>query len=137
MTEINPFVKDFQHICEIPEADIKDGTLVISCKERPRDAHERTYNLQQSFSEVSVLTNFEPGDLVLRRRGGGLQFVYDIHPSAQPLHFIILFPFGTKGYDEATRHVKGNANRRVTPREFFAFHINMRDKNLDFLFRGG
>ena len=137
LTEVNPYVKDFQHILEIPEEEIKDGTLVISCKERPRGAHERTYNVQESLSEVSVLANFEPGDMVLRKRGGGLQFVYDIHPSAQPLHFTLLFPLGTKGYNEATRHVKGNTTRRVTPREFFAFHINMRDKSCDFLFRGG
>ena len=137
MGEVNPYVKDFQHICEIPDKDIKDGKLVISCKEKPKHAHERTYNLQQSFSEVSVLTNSEPGDLVLRKRGGGLQFVYDIHPSAQPLHFTLLFPFGTKGYDESSRHAKGNTSRRVTPREFFAFHINMRDHSQDFLFRAG
>ena len=137
LTEVNPYVKDFQHIFEIPEEDIKDGKLVISCKQRPEGAHERRYNVQQSLSEVSVLANFEPGDLVLRKRGGGLQFVFDIHPSAQPLHFTLLFPFGTKGYNEATRHVKGNTTRRVTPREFFAFHINMRDKSTDFLFRGG
>ena len=137
MAEVNPYVKDFKHICEIPDGDIKNGKLVISCKERPTGSHERIYNLQQSFSEVSVLTNSQPGDLVLRKRGGGLKFVYDIHPSAQPLHFTLLFPYGTKGYDEATRHVKGNTNRRVTPREFFTYHINMRDLSSDFLFRAG
>jgi hypothetical protein len=137
MTEVNPYVKDFLHICEIPDDDVKDGTLVISCKERPQGAHERTYNKQTSLSEVSVLTNAEPGDLVLRKRGGGLQFVYDIHPSAQPLHFTLLFPYGTDGYFEGEKHVKGDKNKRVTPREFFAYHLNMRDLNADYLFRAG
>ena len=93
MADVNPFVKDFKHICEIPVEEIKEGKLVIICKDKPKEAHERTYNLQQCFSEVSVLTNSEPGDVVLRKRGGGLQFVYDIHPSAQALHFTLLFPF--------------------------------------------
>ena len=137
MKETNPYVKDFIHICEIPEEDIRQGKLVISCKERPKGAHERTYNKQTSLSEVSILTNSEPGDIVLRKREGGLQFVYDIHPAAQALHFIVLFPFGTDGYDEQTKHVKGDTKRRVTPREFFAFHLNMRDKSSDFLFRAG
>ena len=110
---------------------------MISCKDRPMGTHQRQYNTHQSLSEVSVLTNSMPGDMVLRKRGGGLQQIYDIHPSAQPLHFTLLFPYGTKGYDEATRHVKGNINRRVTPREFFAYHINMREPSSDFLFRGG
>ena len=94
MTEVNPYVKDFLQICEIPDEEIKDGHLVISCKARPEGEHERRYNAQQCFSEVSILTNSQSGDLVLRKRGGGLQFVNDIHPSAQPLHFILLFPYG-------------------------------------------
>ena len=136
MKEVNPYVKDFMHICEIPDEQLKEGKLVISCKERPKGAHERTYNKQTSLSEVSILTNSEPGDIVLRKREGGLQFVYDIHPAAQPLHFTLLFPHGTKGYDEQTKHVKGDKAKRVTPREFFAFHLNMRCPGSDFIFRG-
>ena len=137
MEDVNPYVKDFKHICEIPEEEIFEGKLVISCKERPKGTHERRYNKQTSLSEVSVLTNSQPGDLVLRKRGGGLQFVYDIHPSAQPLHFTLLFPFGTDGYDEEIKHVNGDIKRRVTPREFFAYHLNMRNLKSDFIFRAG
>ena len=137
MKECNPYVKDFMHICEIPDEDIRDGKLVISCKARPRNEHERRYNEQSSLAEVSILTNSERGDIVLRKREGGLQKVYDIHPAAQPLHFILLFPYGSKGYDEQAKHVKGDTKRRVTPREFFAFHLNMRCPSSDFLFRAG
>ena len=135
MEEVNPYVKDFKQICEIADDELIQGKLVISCKDRPKGAHERTYNKQTCMSEVSVLTNSQPGDLVLRKRGGGLQFVYDIHPSAQALHFTLLFPFGTDGYNEQTKHVNGDKAKRVTPREFFAFHLNMRDRQSDFLFR--
>ena len=139
MIEVNPFVKDFLHICEIPDEEIKEGKLVISCNARPSGEHERRYNEQKSLSEVSVLTNSEKGDLVLRKRGGGLQFISDLHPAAQPLHFTLLFPYGTKGYSESEKkkgHNGQNSVRRVTPREFFAFHINMREFYSDFLFRG-
>ena len=95
MFEVNPYVKDFLHIAEIPDDDLKEGKLVISCKARPDGEHERRYNKQQSLSEVSVLTNSEPNDLVLRKCGGGLTSISDLNPSAQPLHFILLFPFGT------------------------------------------
>jgi hypothetical protein len=131
--EVNPFVKDYIHVCEIPDEDILEGKLVISCK-TPKDEHERRYNLQQNFSEVSVLTNSEPNDIVLRKRGGGLQFMYDLHPAAQPLHFPLLFPYGTKGNSEFSK--QRNSTRRITPREFFAFHLNMRNLNSDYLFRG-
>jgi hypothetical protein len=75
LKEINPFVKDLLHICEIPDEEIVEGKLIISCEKRPTGSHERTYNLQQSLSEVSILTNSEPSGLVLRKRGGGLDFI--------------------------------------------------------------
>ena len=83
-------VKDLLHVCEIPDDELKDGTIIISCKksDRPKDTHDRRYNLQQCLSEVSVLTNSVPGDVVLRKRGGGLQQIYDLHPAAQALHFV-------------------------------------------------
>ena len=117
MIEVNPFVKDFLHVCEIPDEDIKDGKLVISCKACPHGEHERRYNQQESLSEVSVLTNSESGDLVLRKRGDGLKTISDLNPSAQPLHFTLLFPYGTKVYNEADKK-KGKdgsiSHRRVT-----------------------
>jgi hypothetical protein len=133
LKNVNPFVKDLMHICEIPDDELSEGKLIISSKERPKGAHQRQYNTQQSLSEVSVLTNSMPGDMVLRKRGGGLQQIYDIHPCAQPLHFVLLFPFGTKGYYETLKH-KDNI-KRVSPREFFTYHINMRCPKSDFLFR--
>ena len=132
MIKVNPYVQDFMLVCEIPDEEIKDGKLLISCK-GPPGTHERRYNLQQCFSEVSLLTNSEPNDLILRKRGGGLRTIYDLHPAAQPLHFTLLFPYGTKGYDGNARQKGGS--RRVTPREFFTYHLNMRDHSSDFLFR--
>ena len=136
LKDVNPFVKDLLHICEIPDDELLQGKLILSCKERPIGSHERTYNIPNSLSEISVLTNSMPGDLVLHKRGGGLQEIYDIHPSAQPLHFILLFPFGTRGYDESLKH-QPNQVKRVSPREFFAFHINMRCLKSDYIFRFG
>ena len=117
LKEVNSFVKDLLHICEIQDDELALGKLVISCKDRPEGSHARQYNAQQSLSEVSVLTNSMPGDMVLRKRGGGLQQIYDIHPSAQPLHFVLLFPYGTKGYYESLKH-KDNV-KRVSPESFF------------------
>ena len=79
LKRVNPFVKDLLHICEIPDKKLAKGKLIISCKERPRGTHARKYNIQQSLSEVSVLTNSMPGDMVLHKRGGGLKQIYDIH----------------------------------------------------------
>ena len=137
LKQINPFVKDLLHVCEIPDSELKDGKIIISCKktDRPKGSHERRYNIQQSLNEVSVLTNSVAGDLVLRKRGGGLKYIYDLHPAAQPLHFVLLFPFGTHGCSEFMMHT--DKKKRVSPREFFAYHLNMRKPSADFLFRFG
>ena len=57
LMEVNSYVKDFLHICEIPDEEISEGKLVISCKARPDGKHARRYNAQQSLTEVSILTN--------------------------------------------------------------------------------
>ena len=57
ISEVNIYVKDFIQICEIPDEEIINGKLVISCKARPVGEHSRRYNLQGSLSEVSVPTD--------------------------------------------------------------------------------
>ena len=132
LKQINPYVKDFIHICEIPETELMEMKLVISAEARPAGEHERRYNKQDSLTEVSILTNSHPHDLVLRKRGGGLTFVSDLNPSAQPLHFTLVFPWGTKGWDRGATHANGST-KRITTREFFCFHIQVRNKNTDYI----
>ena len=95
--EYNPFVKDFKQIMKLPDQELQRGKIVISAKCHPREEHERRYNEQINLNEVSILTNNKPHDLVLQKRGGGLQEIYDMNPKAMPLHFTLLFPYGTFG----------------------------------------
>merc|ERR1711888_16919 len=121
----NPFVKDFKQIMEIGNEQLPQGKIIISAKSRPSGEHARRYNEQLNLQEVSILTNSEPHDLVLERRGGGLQNISDLNPKGMPLHFTLLFPHGTYGWDLTVQHTDGK--RRVTPREFYAFHLNVRN----------
>ena len=34
LKEVNPFVNDLLHICEIPDSDLQDGKIIISCKKK-------------------------------------------------------------------------------------------------------
>ena len=85
------------------------------------------------MKEVSVLTSCQPHDLVLNKRGGGLQSISDLNPKAMPLHFTLLFPYGTYGWDQDLKHTDGV--RRVTPREFFIYYLNKRDGPGQYLLR--
>ena len=59
----------------------------------------------------------------------------DLNPSSMPLHFTLLFLYGTKDWAMETTHA--NSRRRVTPREFFVYHTQVRHRDSDYLFRAG
>ena len=121
--EHNPYVRDFKQIIEMSDEEIGEGKIVISV-EGPRNEHVRRYNAQTNLNEVCILMNPGKHDLVLQRRGGGLKYISALNPSGMPMHFTLLFPYGTHGWDEKARQAAGN--RRITTREFYAFHLNIR-----------
>ena len=133
LQQVNPFVHDFKQIVEIPDEELGKGILVINAKAKPTGEHTRRYNVQTNLKEVSVLTSCQPHDLVLNKRGGGLQSISDLNPKAMPLHFTLLFPYGTYGWDQDLKHTDGV--RRVTPREFFMYYLNKRDGPGQYLLR--
>ncbi|WP_416879511.1 AAA family ATPase [Litorimonas sp.] len=137
LRQVNPYIKDFVQILEIPDDELGEGHLVISAdrRDRPANTHPRTYNLQSNLKEVSVLTNFQPHDLVIRKRGGGIQRISDLNPSATPLHFTLLFPHGDYGYSQFLKHVDNR--KRVSPREYYVYHLNIRSVPMDYIFRAG
>ena len=127
----NPFIRDFKQVLDIPSNNLKLGKIVITAKAKPKEEHQRRYNEQLNLQEVRILKNTEPHDLVLQLRGGSLQDVSDLNPKGMPLHFTLLFPYGTYGWDPNKKHADGK--RRITTREFYVYHINQRDNGSDFL----
>ena len=133
--EINPFVREFKQIVEMPEEELQGGKIVISAK-GPADAHDRRYNLPTNLKEVSIIKSSQSNDMVLRQRDGGLRTISELHPKGMSMHFTLLFPYGTSGWDQTESQKDGK--RRVTPRQFFSFHLNVRGgNNMDFLHRTG
>ena len=49
-----------------------------------------------------------PRDIILRHRGGDLHFIHDHHPSYAPLHYVLLFPYGTPGWTYGLTHTDTN-----------------------------
>ena len=122
--EHNPYVQDFKQIIEMSDDDVAEGAIVISAK-GPREEHARRYNAPTNLNEVCILMNPGKHDLVVQKRGGGLQYVSDLNPSGMPMHFTLLFPYGTHGWDQDSRQASGK--RRIATREFYAFHLNVRE----------
>ena len=93
------------------------------------------YNAQVNLQELSIVTNEQPHDLVIRLREGGLKAIPELNPTAMPLHFTLLFIFGTHGWDQFKK--KWNSPKRVTPREFYVYHLNKRNTGSDYIFKAG
>ena len=132
----NPYIKDLLMIMEIPDDELAQGKIIISAKAKPKEDHARRYNLPTSLHEVSILTDNQPNDIVLRKRGGGLRRISDLNPKAMPLHFTLLFPYGNYGWNPY--ELQANGQRKITCRQFYSFHIQSRDNvNENYLLRSG
>ena len=95
---INPYIKDFNQICNIFSAEVDNLRFFIDPHKRPSSEHWRWYNY--SLTEVSVLrdSTAQPAQLVLHKKRGGFKVITEVHRSKDPLHFVLFFPFGTKGW---------------------------------------
>ena len=132
----NPYIKDLLMIMEIPDDELAQGKIIISAKAKPKEDHARRYNLPTSLHEVSILTDNQPNDIVLRKRGGGLRRISDLNPKAMPLHFTLLFPYGNYGWNPY--ELQANGQRKITCRQFYSFHIQSRDNvNENYVLRSG
>ena len=120
LKRINPYIKDFRQIVDIPAEQLQDGKLVISAKARPAGEHARRYNLSTNLQEVSILTDCRPHDLVVTTREGRLEHVSEQNRAYQPLHFTLLCPWGDEGWHPDLKSAA--TGKRITTREFAVYH---------------
>ena len=142
LRQSNPWVQDFIHASEVPAADVEQLQLVISAAARPAGQHERRYNRPEGFNEVSVLIGEEPAhqDIVLRRRNVEdqpyLQIIHETHRAAEPLHFILLFPWGTDGWHSNMEQTRANQRgqvRTVTAQDYYAHRLQVSDRKRHYI----
>ena len=53
-----------------------------------------------------------------------------------PLHFTLLFIEGSSGWDQHQQQV-GDEDKRITPRQFYVYHLNIRKTGSDYLLLAG
>ena len=132
----NPYIRDFRQIINIPDEQLTDGRLVIDAKARPRGEHARHYNAPICLEEVSLLTVKGRHDLLVPKQDGRLEVVSEQNQSAMSLHYVLLFPCGTKGWHPDLKQSPGS-NKRLTCREFTVYHLNCRKDASNYLHLGG
>ncbi|XP_078438602.1 uncharacterized protein LOC144709071 [Wolffia australiana] len=123
----NPFVTQFQANNE--QALLTASTQEFALRIGEPSIPDRRYD-QPNFSEIAVLMTGDGHEgegrrsIVLRKRGGGLQFVNQLNGYYDPLHFVLLFPYGSLGW---SLQLKESAH--VTMNQFYAYHFMVRDSS--------
>ena len=144
------YSNDFLHAYEVlrsyPDAPNAEVRL------RVMPGQSRAYN-SPSSDEVAVIlpgdgTAADRRDIVLYCRSSDdrrLAQIDDGHPAYSPLHYVLLFPYGTNGWHRDlyhcappnTTHPSNWNPPRISQTEFSAFRLHTREKEYPTLHRGG
>jgi hypothetical protein len=73
----------------------------------------------------------------LYRRGGGLQFISNLHPAYVPLYYVLLFPYGENGWHPDLRLYGDSRSKRLTQPRYVAYRLQVRENEYSALLRGG
>ncbi|XP_070555418.1 uncharacterized protein [Ptychodera flava] len=140
----NPYVQVYKHASEIISQDHNSEWKLILHADVRKD--QRRYNLPTT-AEISVIipgtTNDQPmnRDIVLyassnsHPQGYKVMHINEMHPKYDPLHYVLILPFGEHGWTINIRKA-GNKVGHVSPMQFYAYHLMKRD-NFNVLLRCG
>ena len=148
LRENNPYIRDFLQICQIPDEEIKESAFVITEKQKPKNAGARTYT-SHHLKEVSVMMQEQIGsrDIVVRKRGGGIQEFRDTNRACDPLHFVLLHSKGHDGWspdqiqvgeeDDEHEFVDRTDGKRLTCNKFYKYRLQMRHGETNYYLLSG
>ena len=142
LNDNNPYIRMYQTARERLQASQDTGEpsrVILNPQMRlvlEKGADRRRENLPTS-DEVAVIIPDEHGDpsyrdIVLAQRGDladrpRYHRINETHAAYMPLHYVLLFPYGDHGWHYQLR-LRGNRERdRLTLRQFFRFHLHVRD----------
>jgi hypothetical protein len=137
--ELNPYVHQFKTAGEYAQRS-ENVSLAIR---QTVDVDLRTHNRPTASEVAAVLINAEEGserDLILHLRRGGLTKLRETWASYDPLQYPLLFPRGELGWSLDTSYreeIRRNGNRRVSPREYYAYRLFTRPNDFCYLHKAG
>ena len=137
--ECNPFSKVFLHARNVLHR-LNSGSLAIQIVADPQtDQHQ--YNAP-TVNEIAVLIvrneqDVNGGrDIILQPHDGGLQRISDLHSAYAPLHYVLLFPLGTAGWNPNLT-LQTTDPKRMTQVQFYSYCLHLRDTDFPSLHIGG
>jgi hypothetical protein len=135
----NPFCQLFLNARDVLRRETV-GSLAIRIINNP-ETDQRRYNAP-TVDELAVLVIgndqdvTEGRDIILRPRHGGLQRISDLHSAYAPLHYVLLFPMGTSGWNTNLTLHPPNA-KRMSQVQFYSYRLHLRDNDYPSIHLGG
>jgi hypothetical protein len=152
LEENHHYSNTYQHAYEIlqqhPEAEDprQDVSIRISATRQP---DRRRYNVPTA-DEVSVIlpgdesAPVERRDIILHRRAGPVRQIHEAHPAYAPLHYVLLFPYGTDGWhwsmretETETENSRAREPPKLTQARFYAYQLFDRPNHYSIVLHGG
>ncbi|UYV76777.1 hypothetical protein LAZ67_14001997 [Cordylochernes scorpioides] len=128
----NPYIHLFKASIEkMPSPDYK---LVIKADKTPPGHHPRTFNAP-TINEVAIVIvqeNCDRRDIVLSKRGSGVQRINEFHRSYDALQYLLVFWNGQDGYHfHIPQLIDGvpSAHKTVSCMDFYASLLMIRSRN--------
>lgn len=140
----NPFAKCFKHTTELFLNQNRTVNMKLILK-ADTSKDPRRYNLP-TVSELSVIipgsSEYQPTnrDIVLYKRasyhpnGQKLLHINETNQHYDPLHYVLLFPYGDSGWTIGIQHK--NSNKQTSIMNFYAYHMMQRN-NFNTILRAG
>jgi hypothetical protein len=114
----NPYIQVFRQAQDIIQTSETSNISMVIHGDRTKNLHK--YGAPTS-SDVAVLMigdgcDIEPSnrDILLSKREGSLQKISELHPSYDPLHYVLLFPRGDDGWHTNIPLIGSKIRKRVT-----------------------
>ena len=141
MHQCNPFVQDFKTASDLPDNIVRETKLVLRKDKKPTEEHARRYNLPVT-NEVALIAlneSHDPADVVINLKGGGVRRISDLNRTFDPLHYVLLFPFGDDGWHVNMWQTKEDNTQgaKISPTMFYSHRLQVREGQFNHLIRSG
>jgi hypothetical protein len=154
LLETNRYKKLYQHSIAIlqnmPSVDLQ------ICIVADLSTDLRQYNAP-NVDEIAVILPGEqsqavdPRDIILHQREGGLRFIHDHHHAYAPLHYVLLFPYGSAGWTygmllqkntDNTPHDNehgdhGRNDKSISQVQFYCYWLHTQENEFPIIQSGG
>ena len=99
--------------------------------DRTQDLHRYEVPISSDVAALMIGDGYdiEPSnrDILLNQHQGGLQRISELHPSYDPLHYVLLFPKGDDSWYKDIPLLGSKVRKRVSMMQFYSYRLQIRD----------